>query len=100
MRSEDAVARWIRGTGLFITSISSLIALNILGLQAYAYLKVGEWSPLGILDYLGPILKWEWALYPEDWLGLYGLINALNAGVTVFLVGLLIGVVLMSFESR
>lgn len=100
MKSDDFVASAIRGTGALVLTASALLALYILGGQAYSYLKTGEWFPVGMLDFIGSYIHWEWAVYPTDWAGLHTILNQLNAGLAVLLAGLIVGVLLRNFESQ
>lgn len=100
MRSEDGVAKTIRGIGALLCVASSLGALGLLSTQIYAYLKTGEWVPSGVLDAVGPLLHWEWAVMPMDWLGLHGMLNAVNSGAALFVCGVTLGLFLAGFEDR
>lgn len=100
MKSDDAVAGAIRGTGVLVFAASALLALYVLGRQTYSYLKTGDWFPVGVLDFIGSYIHWEWAVYPTDWTGLHTMLNQLNAGLAVFFAGLIIGALLFNFESQ
>lgn len=99
MRSEDGIAKTIRGIGVLLCIASMLGSLALLSTQIYAYLKTGEWVPSGVLDTVGPLLHWEWAVMPMDWLGLHGMLNAINSGAALFCVGVCVGLLLSNFES-
>lgn len=99
MKSDDAVARAVRTTGVLIFLGSTVGAIGLLGTQIYGYMRTGEWAPSGMLDELGRLLHWSWALMPFDWLGLHSMLNAINSGAALFCVGAFVGLLLSNFES-
>lgn len=100
MRSDDAVATVIRLTGALIFAGSTLGAIGLLGTQIYGYMRTGAWAPSGLLDELGRLFDWSWAMAPFDWLGIHSMLNAINAGVALFVVGVCAGLLLGNFESQ
>lgn len=99
-RSDDFVARGIRGAGFLILWGSMLASAWIVGVQSYNYLKTGVWLSIGVLHLLGESFHWAWGLEPSNWIGLHGLINTLNAGVALAIVGGLLGLALIRFEDH
>lgn len=99
-RSDDFVARAIRGAGWLILWGGFIGAALTVGAQIYLFLKSGEWIEQGTLDMLGGLLNWQWAITPTDWLGLHRTINALNSGFSLAIVGSALGLAMISFEAE
>lgn len=100
MRSEDLVARSIRGVGWLLQVVGALFALFVLGVQTYDYLKLGIWAPVGTLDFLASFTQWGWIHMPTDWVGLHESLNYVNAGICGLIFALVVGEFLKHFESQ
>lgn len=98
-RSDDFVARAIRGAGWLLLWGGLLGGALTLGAQIYLFLKSGEWIEQGTLDMLGALLNWQWAIAPTDWLGLHKSINAINGGFSLAFVGFVLGSAMITFEA-
>jgi len=61
----------------------------ILGFQIINYLKKGFWEPLSLIDIL-QYFHINWALWPTNWIGLWKILNVLNASVPIIFLCLMI----------
>lgn len=63
----------LAGTGAF------LVALWIPAWQLYRYLKTGHWRPMSIIDALVVCGATGWVSYPDDWRGVWKLLDVFPA---------------------
>ena len=66
-----------------------LLAVCVLGYQAYEYLRYSFWTPISVITAL-EATKVGWALYPTEWLGLYNILNAIPLSLAYFVLGLFV----------
>lgn len=100
MRSDDMVAKGVRGLGLLILFAAWGAFLILLGWQLFVYLKDGVWVPAGTLTCLGDLTSWGWTRNPQSWFGLRETLEFFNFGVTCAFVGSILGFKLVNFESK
>lgn len=100
MRSDDMVARGVRGVGVLILVVAWGVFVLVLGWQTFVYLKDGIWIPSGTMASLGDVTSWAWARSPQSWFGLHEVLEFFNFGVVCALVGSVLGVKLINFESQ
>ena len=65
--------------------IGILAPICIFGYQILTYLKTGFWqsiSVINVMQYYGI----KWAFVPNDWLGLWKLLNMVNISVPIFII--------------
>jgi hypothetical protein len=60
-------------------------------LQSYNYLKVGEWEKTSLIYYL-QAFKNEWALSPQNWIGVQKIVDGIDFFIFMFYVGLFFSV--------
>jgi hypothetical protein len=76
------------GLVLFFLRYESLMCLlivtGILGYQSYVWLRTGQWVPISIVSLLG-YLGFEWAVAPDDWLGVHRVLGSIPLSLAVFL---------------
>lgn len=73
-----------------------LWAGGVLGYQIIFYLKNGAWQPLSVIDglvYLSQERPSLWLLYPQDWIGLHKLLEAIPLSLGIALLGVLWAIV-------
>ncbi|MGX5661598.1 hypothetical protein [Diaphorobacter nitroreducens] len=99
-RSDDVIARAVRAAGVLAVVLGFIWGVYLLGDQSYYFLRFGEWIGVGALTYFGTLFGWEWALLPTSWLGLHSVLNKINAGVAIALIGIAVGLPLINFESE
>jgi hypothetical protein len=66
--------------------------------QSYMWLRFSEWQPFSAIT----LLKWlnvPWAIRPEDWLGLHKLLDGLPLSLTLFVLGVGVGAIAISFTE-
>lgn len=100
MRSDDIVARGVRGLGMLTLIAAWGVFVLLLGWQLFIYLKDGVWVPAGTLTCLGDLTSWGWTRSPQSWFGLHEVLEFFNFGVACAVVGSVIGTKLIRFESH
>ncbi len=99
MRSDDLFARSVRAMGPVVMVASFLGCVYILGKQCLAYFRTGEWQPMGTLQTLGEIFDWPWATWPDSWFGLHRTLDFPNAGLSLLVVGWIVGGLMSAYED-
>ena len=66
-------------------------AFCIVGFQIYHLLRFGKWMPLSVIWALQRAGV-SWALYPDDWLGVYKFLDWLPLSFSAIVVGLILAV--------
>ena len=74
---------------ILILGSSLLGGLFIIGMQIFFYLKEGAWNSVSIIDGLVE-LNLKWAINPQDWLGLWNILDFLPLSVSLLVLGFII----------
>lgn len=74
------------GFGAILFSLGAiLIPIIIWGYQVFTYLKYGFWEGVSIINVLS-YMEVSWAQAPSSWVGLWKILNYINAGFGGFLI--------------
>ena len=69
------------------------IGLSLLIWQIYSFLRFNIWTPVSVLSFLGwigiPEIT-QWVHFPNDWIGLYRILNQIPLNITLLIVGFFI----------
>ena len=80
----------VSGSIFLLTVLGGLLSpICILGWQLYQYLRYDEWIGVSVITGL-QALGMEWALYPDDWLGLYELLDMIHLGFGLLICSFLV----------
>jgi len=94
VKEPSDIAKSIFNLICIIIGLSIFVPLGILSYQTYWYLRIGEWHSFSVITGL----RWlniQWAFYPNDWIGIYKILDEFPLWVGVFLCGAML-LVLMS----
>lgn len=89
--------RILAGIIVFIGGLFVLAGLAVLGLQIFAYLKLGDWKPVPVLELVSPHIPW--LRNPQSWFGLHNIISDALDFVPVSLLLFLAGWLIAGFGS-
>ena len=67
--------------------LGTLCAVGIVGWQYINYLMHGEWHSLSVIS----ALQWfgiRWSYFPNEWFGLYKILNSFPLSLATFILGL------------
>lgn len=71
--------RWLEVLFKAIFGLASaaflLAGLGVVGLQAFVWIRSGEWPPLSVIDVLRMFLDEPWLTAPKDWIGLHRILQ-------------------------
>ncbi len=79
---------WI-GFGLYTFGCTFSASVAIVCWQIYQYFRYGIWPDLTVIDILHEF-KNSWSFHPNDWLGVYQMLNSFPFSLFVFLAGLIV----------
>jgi len=93
----DALCAIIAGLVAWLAFVGGVVGGGgILVWQCFFYLREGAWPSRSALDafyFLDPTMFGDWLMRPTSWLGVHDILRAMPASMTVFLVGMVIGVI-------
>src|SRR3970040_483024 len=75
---------------------ASLLVLGVIAFQLYAWLRTGAWEPISVVTLLA-FVGLEWAISPNDWLGVHRILNFIPLSLTFFVLALPSGMFLFLF---
>jgi len=96
---RETPSRWLRKTTarLFYLAVAALVfgGLGLFGWQVLHFLMKGTWEAVSVID----ALRWAtdgnaWTVYPQSWIGIWRILDALPASATGVVLGI-IGVVVV-----
>lgn len=64
-----------------------LAGFGILGLQVYAFLQSGQWTPFAITELLALLPGNTWATSPEKWVGLHLVLSYIPTSAVLIVFG-------------
>ncbi len=70
----------------------SFVPIFIIGYQVFTYLQTGTWVPISIIT----LFKWigmPWAINPQNWFGMYNILDAMPLSITVFVLSIVIALI-------
>ncbi len=85
--------------GCLVSAIFFTLGLAVLFFQTYLWLRFGEWLGISVIDGLKYFISptdWPWLWNPNDWIGLYNLVDKTPLFLFFWLVGFL---ALMAWEE-
>lgn len=83
--TASVIFRVILGCGLCLAGIA------ILGVQIYAYLQTGEWTPISIVTVLAAVPDYHWwAINPTEWIGLHKVLDHIPVSAVLVVIGIVI----------
>ena len=91
LTGAGTIALYCVGLGLFA-------AIGILGWQALAWLKTGDWHALTLMSGLAAFGV-EWACSPESWIGIHNLLKEIPLTVAVFWAWMIPALLLMLLHN-
>jgi len=89
MKDNDVHVAWDWfGAIIYVVTLGFLLlgGLFIIGKQIYFYLKDGVWNSVSIIDGLVE-LNMKWAINPQDWVGVWSILDLLPLSVTLLVFG-------------
>lgn len=85
--------------GLLFIFLAILGPILTICYQMLEYLKKGFWGSLSLIDVMR-YFKIKWALMPQDWFGLWNLLNFINVAFFIFFIFLLMGLLLLNSHKN
>ena len=84
----------VAGSGIVICLAGGIILLD----QIVGYLKNGVWETVSVIVFLQHFLAYQWLVSPDDWIGVWKLLNVVPASLALVILGCWIGVAGASIE--
>lgn len=82
-----------------VFSVGFLSMLGTLCYQAIQFLRYGEWNGLSIVQACTIGLGIKWCYWPENWIGLYRILDFINVGVFFFIAAFIVGWGILVFDK-
>lgn len=91
------IRRFLAGIVVLTGGLFVLAGIGVFGLQAYGYLRYGDWVSRPFFDLILPYIPWLRA--PESWFGLHRIVREVFDFLPVSLLLLLLGWLIAGFGS-
>ncbi|WP_074578030.1 hypothetical protein [Polaromonas sp. JS666] len=91
--ASDASALGLAATSALLGIGGALAAWSY---QLYTYAKHGMWFGYSVIDLARQFHGGAWFTYPSDWIGIYKILDATNAGLAIFMIGIGLATLIIS----
>lgn len=86
---RDSGLEFCEFIAMSLLCLSIFCPFFVIGYQIFLYLKNGFWQSLSIIDVLS-YFNIPWAVWPNDWIGLWKVLNFINISIPVSFIFLIL----------
>lgn len=79
----------VHGAIFLIGSAFVLLAIGIILIQIYDFLRTGSWESFTVIHFLTDLGS-EWAIEPNNWYGLWNILSYIPMSIATLIIGLVV----------